>query len=280
MRKIICPLLGLLLLLCCSFASAGEYGTNIADGTVTATGYGVSTAEARNATHARLLARRAALVDAQRQLAEAVAGVSVDSTTTVLNAVVTNDTIQTRVKALIKGAKIVAEKYQPDGTYELTLSVPVFGVSNSLAQMLLPYNANVEAFPAPTTAPNTSAVTGSAAAAPTYSTAAEGCYTGVIIDCRGLNLSTAMSPVILNDQGTKIYGYKNLDYQRVISKGMVAYASETVAPTRAGSNPLRLTAVSVDGYCNPVLSLGDANKMLTENQLTHFLDYCNVVFLR
>ena len=33
-------------------------------------------------------------------------------------------------------------------------------------------------------------------------------YTGAIIDCRGLGLRTAMSPVIVNDKGEKLYGMR------------------------------------------------------------------------
>ena len=43
---------------------------------------------------------------------------------------------------------------------------------------------------------------------------AQGDYTGLVIDCRGLGLKTAMSPVVKNANGTKIYGHKNLDVDK------------------------------------------------------------------
>ena len=77
-----------------------------------------------------------------------------------------------------------------------------------------------------------------------------------------------------------IYGYKNLDYDYVVSHGMAGYAHDMSKATRAGSKPLIVKAQSMVGQgVNPVLSMRDADKVLLENQATHFLDKTNVVFL-
>ena len=89
-----------------------------------------------------------------------------------------------------------------------------------------------------------------------------------------------MSPVIKTDSGRPIYGYKNLDSDKVVANGMASYARSDADATRAGTNPLRLRAVAVDSGANPVLSADDANRLLLENGATGFLDATNVVFLR
>ena len=89
-----------------------------------------------------------------------------------------------------------------------------------------------------------------------------------------------MSPVIKNASGQAIYGYKNLDYDKVVSGGMAGYTTDPAKATRAGSNPLYVKAVSVDKNANPVLSVADANRVLIENGATGFLDATNVVFVR
>ena len=83
------------------------------------------------------------------------------------------------------------------------------------------------------------------------------------------------------DNGDKIYGYKNLDYDKIIEIGMVAYTSDINSVARAGSNPLVVRALKVvDHNSNPVISVADSNRILIENDKTGFLDKLNVVFIR
>ena len=113
-----------------------------------------------------------------------------------------------------------------------------------------------------------------------YATAAQGDYTGLIIDCRGLGLKTAMSPVIQNANGTKIYGHKNLDVDKIISIGMVDYIDDTNNAVRAGSKPLIIKAIALENFnCTPIVSIIDSNKILIENHATNFLKDLKVVFL-
>ena len=84
--------------------------TNWDSAVVTAEGTGVAPANAYNSVQARMLARRAAIVDAYRQLAEQIKGVNVDADTTVENMMVTSDVVRTHVSALVQGARIVEEK--------------------------------------------------------------------------------------------------------------------------------------------------------------------------
>ena len=113
-----------------------------------------------------------------------------------------------------------------------------------------------------------------------YADKARGDYTGLIVDCRGLNLHIIMSPVIINSKGTPIYGHKNLDDEKIISRGLVAYVTNFDDAARAGSNPLVVRAIDLE-YDNstPVLSLRDSNRVLIENYVTKFLKDLKVVFL-
>ena len=113
-----------------------------------------------------------------------------------------------------------------------------------------------------------------------FISAAQGDYTGLIIDCRGLGLKTAMSPVIKNVNGTKIYGHKDLDIDKIIEMGMVDYVDNPENVARAGTNPLIVKAVSLDNFnSDPVVSIADSNKILIENRVTKFLKELRVVFL-
>ena len=230
------------------------------------TGTGMAPANAVNVNHGRMLARRAAVADCYRQLAEMVKGVQVESGTDVEMMMLASDEVKLRVATTIKGAVIVAERDLGEGGYEVTMRMPIFGSENSLAKAVLPAQPQGrETFPAPTvTVPSS------------------GGYTGLIVDCRGLGLKPVMSPVIKNDSGQKIYGYKNLDPDKVIAQGMANYTYDPNSGIeRAGSNPLMVKAVSVDNHNgDPVISTADADKVLTENNVSHFLENTNVVFIR
>ena len=299
----------LLIVMTAASAFAAESGVDWSDQKISVQGMGVAPANARTAAQARMLARRAAVVDGYRQIAEIVKGVNVSGETTVENMMVTNDIVKTKVSALVQGARVVSEEVTPDGGYIVNMEVSMFGVSDSLASAVLEKPAQQESFPAPVanvapsapttvdvhvsvggtgstlpsvttpTTPSTTKPSGSSAAAAPAGKAIGG-YTGLIVDCRGLGLKPAMSPVIKNANGQAIYGYKNLDYDKVVSGGMAGYTSDMGRASRAGSNPLVVKAVSLDNGANPVLSVADANRVLIENGASGFLDATNVVFVR
>ncbi len=90
-----------------------------------ATGVGAPPEEAMNDAQRQLMARRAAQLDAYRNLAEQIMGLQIDSSTTVRNFVTESDEINSRVQALIRGAQIVDEKELADGSWEVTMRLPL-----------------------------------------------------------------------------------------------------------------------------------------------------------
>jgi hypothetical protein len=221
----------------------------------------------------RQLAKRAAVVDAYRNLAEATQGVQVDADTTVEKLTLQSDTIRTHVSALIRGAKIVGEGMNGDGSYYVKMRMPLFG-NDGLAGAVLPSvtPSTPAAFPA---------------AGDAYEGKITGAYTGVVIDARGLGLEPTYAPVVYDENGRAIYGIKNIDGDFAISHGMVDYAHEqdlTTGNTRAGLNPLVVKAVKAKLGANgvtkvsAVISVSDADKILKENERAGFLNKYAVVF--
>lgn len=282
-------------LLAAVMTSSPANGINYENGAVTVVGEGIAPPNAVNMAQGRIMARRAAVVDAYRQLAESISGVKVDSETTVENAIAKSDITKTKVAAVIKGAQVTHEEITPDGGYRVTMTVPMFGVTGSLASAVMTPPAVKESFPVPdpnvapswptdsssNTVQSNSQITNGSSAAPAPNGNAIGGYTGLIVDCRGLGLQPVMSAVIKNESGQPIYGYKNLNYDMVVEKGMVGYTSDITRAPRAGSNPLVVKALSLDNHNgNPVISTADANRVLIENGATGFLNQTNVVFVR
>lgn len=92
--------------------------------TLTATGYAViSVQNHRNPAQQRLMAIRAAKLDAYRSLTEQVYGQQLDATTTVADMMVQSDTFRTKVEGVIYGATLVSIAPAGDDTYETTLSL-------------------------------------------------------------------------------------------------------------------------------------------------------------
>ena len=105
-------------------------------------------------------------------------------------------------------------------------------------------------------------------------------YTGVIIDCRGLNLQRAMSPVIKDEDGRIIYGDKDLDFDKINEIGMAEYCNNINSAARAGLRPLIVQALGLTNFRTcPVLSNVDARKILATNENCGYLQELNVVFL-
>ena len=270
------------------FAANADWSVN---NYIEVTGQGMAPPNSMNAIHGRMMARRAAIADGYRQLAEIVKGVQVESGTDVEMMMLQSDQVRLSVSATIKGATIVSENDLDGGGYEVTMRVPIFGVSNSLAKAVIPKPTVIEPLPAPVPEVIPSVPAGSLQGGTiiyttiddvnSSSAKAIGGYTGVIIDCRSLGLNPVMSPVIKNERGISIYGHKNLNYDKVVADGMVGYATSVNQATRAGSNPLIIKAISLtDHNANPVISVADANRMLIENGSSNFLNDTKVVFLR
>ena len=334
-------------------------GVNWTQKVITVRGVGLAPPDAVNKTQAEGLASKAARADAYRKMAEVVNGVRVDAETTVEKMLTTKDVDKTRVSATIQGARVLEEKFLSNGSCEVVMQVPIFGVKNSLAGAVFEKNETIEPFPEPDydvdpsvqqydasmplrnrlevvaqpvrkndaqggtfnptqpridpskpplsrlsagnfdfdnlQIPSTGEAWSQTAALVSYedqiekkvrrtvaeyASLAKGNYTGLVIDCRGMELQPVMSPVVKNSNGTKIYGHKNLDIDKIIEMGMADYVSNVDSVERAGDNPLVVKATAVENFnSNPVLEIPDSNRVLIENHATKFLPELKVVFL-
>lgn len=96
-------------------------------GTISAVGTGVPP-EGVTGTEAKLMAVRAAELDARRQLTEKVLGVHIDAQTTVNDFVVQNDTVKADVDTFLAGATVSEPRYLDDGSVEVTASIDIEGL--------------------------------------------------------------------------------------------------------------------------------------------------------
>ena len=238
---------------------------------VTADGFGTLPV-GRPTAQAKLMARRAAVVDGQRNLLEAIYHLSVDSNTTVENSVLTSDVIQIKVSGILSGARVVSEEFD-SGIYHVVMAVPKYG-AGSVADMVYrdvvkSNSAEPMEMPSADYEEDISDVTSSTG------------YTGLIINAKGLPLERTFCPGIFDTSGRAIYGVKNVDPDYAVAHGVAAYAEgeEEWAKAengngRAGTNPLIIQAVGLrertKHQCDVIVSVEDGDRILAENQKSGF----------
>jgi hypothetical protein len=208
---------------------ATKGGINWVEGYVSATGNGTS--DRPSAAQARLLARRAAVVDAHRNLLEIIKGVKVDSQTTVENFMVTQDIIRTNVSGVVRGARIVKESVekQPDGSFLATVEMQICinqckDSSHSLIQALS-LDKKADDTPVPPQLPQ--------AVAPTepqkeYAYDRTKPVTGVVFNLEGRMFERVIMPVVVTTGEDKtfftVYSAKSVKPSVVRTYGVVRYA--------------------------------------------------------
>ncbi len=92
--------------------------------TITGMGYAsVAAQPAKSVNQRRLMAIRAARLEAMRNLTEQVHGIRINSRTTIIDAIVQNDSLRATVDGLIVGAKTVRINPVGSDTYEVVLEL-------------------------------------------------------------------------------------------------------------------------------------------------------------
>lgn len=88
----------------------------------------------------KLMAKRAAQVDAYRKLAEEIKGIHIDASTTVRDFVGQNDQANTALDAFVKGLKVAGPpRYMPDGTCEVDVQVTLKQVMQAMKRIHMEY---------------------------------------------------------------------------------------------------------------------------------------------
>ena len=256
---------------------------NYGDRTIQAIGIGFIPENVINAGQARRSAMRIAKQDALRQLIEIVNGVNVTSETTVSGAMF-DDVIKTQVQGAIRGARQIGQpKYLSDTSVEVVYEVKMADISRVLLPMaekaptLTFDNANVT-------------VSGAAAAATNQEQAGtdtgvrSGGVTGIIIDGTGLGLRPAMSPRILNQGGSVVYGPGQYSRDYAAANGVAGYAKsldQAKSDTRVQGNPLVIRAASASGSSSAdvIISNADAGKLAVADGAGGLLKNCRVMFV-
>ena len=255
---------------------------NYGDRTIQAIGIGFIPENVINAGQARRAAMRIAKQDALRQLIEIVNGVNVTSETTVSGAMF-DDVIKTQVQGAIRGARRVGDpKYLSDTSVEVTYEVKMADISRVLLPMA--EKAPTLKFEDVTVGGAATSEASSDQGSNADSGPTSGGVTGIIIDGKGLGLRPAMSPRIMNQSGSVVYGPGQYSRDYAASNGVVGYAKsleQAKADPRVQGNPLVIRGSSVSGSsaADLVVSNVDAGKIARADGSAGLLGNCRVMFV-
>lgn len=222
MKRIV-PILVLLILVFGVAAQSAEElkpSINFQEGYIIAEGIGVMPPTAAEMSQGIALARLAAKVDAQRNLLEIIAGLKLNSETSVVN-LMANDLIRTQVIGVLQGAQIVpGSEYFQQGIYHLELRVDI----KNLNEVLNPVGT-----------------------AQASATQGQTFLTGLALDARGFDVTAPEVLEIRNTTGDLIYSAIGASAQPIPLLKMSK--DQALADARVGTNPLIITVTrtSTDG---------------------------------
>lgn len=195
----------------------------------------------------RSSALRAARTAAYRDLLEALKGVTVNSTTTVENMMLKSDVIRSKVEGVVRDFIVLDTKYYETMDVGVIVEMPLTG---ALSEVLLNEEIRSDR-PAPGRGQT---ITGGRV------------VTGLIVDASGFDVTPAMAPKILDEEGNEVYGTADVSRQFAITQGVVGYHNDLQAAIqneRVKGNPLVVRATGVTGpnKCDVIISTVDANRI-------------------
>jgi len=242
-------------------------GVNWETRTITAVGIGAPNLNAPQAAQ-RPGALRAAQMVALRNALEIAKGIFLNSTSTVEDYISTSDVITTEVNGYIKGYQQKGrERYMSDGSVELTMEIPLDGIGG-MTEMLLGSTLSDQPAATEKGKPGKN----------------DKVFSGLIINCQGLNLKPALSPKVLDEDGREIYGSALVSKEWAVKYGIVGYArsvQDAAKLERVGKTPGEIKALKASGKNSTdiVISNDDAREVRAAAKNLKFLSECRVLFV-
>lgn len=198
------------------------------EGMLIATGQAVPPSNATTVGQKQLLARRGAILDAQRNLLETLAGIQVTSDTTMVN-LMANDVVRSQVEGWVQGGIVTRQQWDVESEiYTVHMEIPLEQAREVIVV------ANVDVSPQPDTP------------------------TGLVLDVRGLNAVPSLYFRIFNESGVEITAEASAFYLTALPGGMGAPIDEASADPRVADRPFVIRATRLgDNRIDVVVSDAD-----------------------
>ncbi|MFP6809063.1 MAG: hypothetical protein VB957_18050 [Pseudomonadales bacterium] len=293
-------------------------GVNWSAGQIQAEGAGVGPDNVPPSM-ARMMACRAAVLDAQRNLLESIQGVRVEGTTIVANMMIESDIIKTTVSGLLQGAQVINREPQSDGSCTVTMIAPLGGkfttaVYNEVfkgetqqnsqviftpldavaafidsgLEILIPRSYAAETMPWQDSidrlSQRISALEDLLSTHPAVVEASSSGPTGLVIDARGSNFIPSMSPKIRQIRAGVIYPAPRHQISRRERGQLVSLFTRDLNTAqrhpRVGDRPIVLKALRTFGSTRTEIVLGTkSSDRLISLVKAGFLDDSGVIIV-
>jgi len=235
-------------------------------------GVGAPATWAKNAAQKNISAQRAARLDAARNIIELIKGINITGTTSMKQAMVENDEIESSIQGRLAGIRAAGEpKYFSDGSVQVKI---VANLREVVPQDLV-YGA--QSGPPKLLEGPLGSTSGS-------SLATSNAYTGLIVDARGTGVVPAMAPKIYDPDGREVYGSAYVSREWAISQGVVGYLKDlekAQGNDRVKGNPAIVKATEATGAnkADVVISKVDADSLRAIAQTQSFLSEGRVLIV-
>ncbi len=215
---------------------------------IEAVGQAVPPSGKENTAQGKLLAKRGAVVDLQRNLLEFIKGVQITSETNMEN-FMADDKVRTSVTGFIKNVEIVASDW--DGEV-YTVSGRIY--LKDIRQATLPAIREQVKKEKPTSQ------------SPQQKPKERSKNTGLVLDCRDLPLIPSVTFRVVSTSGRVVYGFDQVDVEHFLASGLCDYHSSmgwASEQPRVAATPLTIKPLKVSSPQNVdiVVSEADAAKI-------------------
>ncbi len=252
-----------------------ELDKSIQEGFLLVSGLGVPGERFKHKGQRKLMALRAAQVEAYRQLLEMVDQLKVSSDSEVKDMAGANDTVRATISGMVQGAQVVKRDYDAqEEVATVYLRLPIKGAGGVIDNLF----PQLHSTPPP---PNTTAY---AAPAPAPAPAAKP-IDGLIINATDHSaFRPALVNRILTEKGEILYDPSKIAQDILVQHGSGDYTTDTgkakaILSERGSKNPLVITAKSILRTTDIQVGTDDATAIFSANQQNNFLEAAKVVFV-
>ncbi|MCJ7773732.1 MAG: hypothetical protein MUP22_11445 [Desulfobacterales bacterium] len=229
----------------------------------------------------RQKALAAATTEAFDKLLDVVKTIKINNELKIESLDTKNKAIIEKIGHMVKNAKIVEQKYLTDGKVEVTVQMELRG---GFAQLVLPEEIkqisdikviNSSKKNDPSIDPKSGLINPEGK---------KDFFTGLIIDATGINARPSMVPVVLDENGRRVYGPAFMSRESAVQYGTSEYEKEISTAKenpRVGTNPLIVKGLRVEepGRTNIIISNTDALVLRSKSEHLTFLKKCRVIIV-